>query len=315
MTGKTLHLHDAVRDTSRSGAQHAIAEVIPVQNVFIEGFTIYRLDRTTDQSSNIHFNYAINCRVSDIDSYYTNYAHVEIRNGAHIEVSGCYFTLSYGYGTGGRGYGTMIHLGSVNCLVLDNIFDILRHSIILQAGASGNVCAFNYSLNPRQTTSVFGFEIDNSLTGDLVLHGNYPYANLFEGNRVSMGIADNSHGRSGPNNVFFKNHFSQNGFSVIEPNSNRLALINNRSDGPVLLLMGRDHLEINTLTRLALRRPSDIRLTNITSSLQRMDRAFQKQYLDAPYLHGIELPAEKRYRSDIKTTSVHALRMPRGRER
>ena len=313
--GKTLHLHDAVRDSTRHDAQHTLAEVVPVENVFFEGFTVYRLDRTSGQFSNFHFNYAINCRVSDIESYYTNYAHVEMRNSAHIEVSGCYLTLSHGYGTGGRGYGTMVHLGSVNCLIIDNIFDVLRHSIILQAGANGNVFAFNYSLNPRQTTTVFGFEIENSLTGDLVLHGNYPYANLFEGNRASMAIADNSHGFSGPNNVFFKNHIGRNGLSVVEGNSNRVALINNRIEGPVLLLMGQNHLEINTMTPSALRRPSDIDIKNITSALRRMDKAFQKQYNDGLYLYGVELPAEQRYRSDIKATSAHAFPTPRTRGR
>ncbi len=309
--GKTLELHDEVRDSTRAGAQHTLAEVVPVENVFFEGFTVYRLDRTSGQFSNFHFNYAINCRVSDIESYYTNYAHVEMRNSAHIEVSGCYFTLSHGYGTGGRGYGTMVHLGSVNCLIKDNIFDVLRHSIILQAGANGNVIAFNYSLNPRQTTTIFGFEIENSLTGELVLHGNYPYANLFEGNRVSMAIADNTHGFSGPNNVFFKNHIGRNGFSVVEGNSNRVALINNRIEGPVLILFGRNHLEINTMTPSALRRPTDIDIKSISSALSSMDKAFQKQYTQETYLHGVELPAERRYRSDTKTTSAYAFQMPR----
>lgn len=313
--GSVLYLHDAVRDSTRPTAKHVVAVVQPAENVFFEDFTLIRLDRTNSQSSNFYFNYAVNCRVSGVESFYTNYAHVEVRNSAHIEVSGCCFTLSHGYGGGGRGYGTMIHLGSVNCLVMDNLFDVLRHAMITQAGANGNVFAFNYSLNPRQTTTLFGIDIENSLTGDMVLHGNYPYANLFEGNRVVMAIADNSHGFSGPNNVFFKNHIGKNGFSIIEPNTHRTALINNRIDGPVLLLMGKDHLEINTVTPSSIRRPADSGIRNLTPVLKRMPKNFQNEYLEATTLHGVALPAEERYRSSIRSTNMYSFKIPRFRLR
>ncbi|GCD78504.1 hypothetical protein JCM31826_19860 [Thermaurantimonas aggregans] len=313
--GEVLYLHDAIRDSTRPTAKHVVAVVQPAENVFFEDFTLIRLDRTSSQSSNFHFNYAVNCRVSGVESFYTNYAHVEARNSAHIEVSGCYFTLSHGYGGGGRGYGTMIHLGSVNCLVLDNTFDVLRHAMITQAGANGNVFAFNYSINPRQTTTLFGIDIENGLTGDMVLHGNYTYANLFEGNRAVMAIADNAHGFSGPNNVFFKNHIGRNGFSVTEPNTHRIALLNNRIDGPVLLFFGQNHLEFNTITTSSIRRPADLGIKNLTSALRRMPKNFQKEYLDATSLHAISLPAEVRYHTTLRASAEYSFKIPRLRLR
>jgi hypothetical protein len=39
----------------------------------------------------------------------------------------------------------------------------------------------------------------------MVLHGNYPFANLFEGNINQNTVIDNSHGKNGPYNTFFRN--------------------------------------------------------------------------------------------------------------
>ena len=41
--------------------------------------------------------------------------------------------------------------------------------------------------------------------GELVLHGNWPYGNLFEQNIVDNIVIDNSHGANGPHNTFFRN--------------------------------------------------------------------------------------------------------------
>jgi hypothetical protein len=41
--------------------------------------------------------------------------------------------------------------------------------------------------------------------GDLVLHGNFTYLNLFEGNVCQNMVIDNSHGINGPYNTFFRN--------------------------------------------------------------------------------------------------------------
>ena len=71
--------------------------------------------------------------------------------------------------------------------------------MLLQAGTNGNIYSYNYSLQQKRT------EIPSDAAGDIVLHGNYPYANLFEGNIAQNVGGDASHGRNGPANVFFRN--------------------------------------------------------------------------------------------------------------
>jgi hypothetical protein len=75
--------------------------------------------------------------------------------------------------------------------------------MILQAGANCNVFAYNYSEEPYWT-EVNPLLPSNS-SGDMVLHGNYPYLNLFEQNIGQNIVIDNSHGANGPFNTFFRN--------------------------------------------------------------------------------------------------------------
>lgn len=73
--------------------------------------------------------------------------------------------------------------------------------MLLQAGAQANVLAYNYSREPYWTQG--GMPVDAA--GDLVLHGNYSFLNLFEGNIVQNIVIDASHGKNGPHNYFLRN--------------------------------------------------------------------------------------------------------------
>jgi hypothetical protein len=113
----------------------------------------------------------------------------------------------------------MLHFTSNECLIEDNIFEHLRHSMILQAGANGNVFSYNYSFDPFWST------FPNNAAGDMVIHGNYPYSNLFEQNICQNIVVDNSHGPNGPYNTFFRNRAESFGvfFSAANsPNQNIL---------------------------------------------------------------------------------------------
>ena len=74
--------------------------------------------------------------------------------------------------------------------------------MILQAGANGNIFSYNFSKDPYWTGVFF---VPSNSSGEMVLHGNWPYANLFEGNDVENIVVDNSHASNGPNNTFFRN--------------------------------------------------------------------------------------------------------------
>ena len=172
-----------------------------IRGVGIECLKIKRMDvdLTANQTSNIFFNYAAFCWVKGIESDSANFAHISIMNSSNIEVTGSYFHGAFSYGGGGEGYGVVCHLSTGDCLIENNIFKHLRHAMLLQAGTNGNIYAYNYSLQQQRT------ELPPDAAGDIVLHGNYPYANLLEGNIAQNVGGDVSHGKNGSANVFFRN--------------------------------------------------------------------------------------------------------------
>jgi hypothetical protein len=85
--------------------------------------------------------------------------------------------------------------------------------MLLQAGANGNVFAYNYSLDPFWSSST------SNSAGDMVLHGNYVYANLFEQNICQNIVIDDSHGPNGPHNTFFRNRAELFGIFFYASNS------------------------------------------------------------------------------------------------
>ena len=179
-----------------------IAQVITMKTgVGIECLKIKRLDAdaVANQTSNIFFQYAAFCWVKGVDSDSANFAHVSIMHSSNIEVTGNYFHGAFVYGGGGSAYGVVCHMSTGDCLIENNIFRNLRHAMLLQAGCNGNIYAYNYSLQQKRT------ETPSDAAADLVLHGNYPYANLFEGNIGQNLGGDASHGKNGPANVFFRN--------------------------------------------------------------------------------------------------------------
>ena len=197
----------------------------PISNVGIECLTIQRMDDTApEQSSNIHFENAVNCWVNGIESVNTTFAHIEASACSNLSITNSFMHDSFDYGGGGRGYGVMLHFTSNECLIYNNIFQHLRHSMILQAGANGNVFAYNHSIEPYWTGSGL---FPSDAAGDMVLHGNYPYANLFEQNDGQNMVIDNSHGANGPYNTFFRNRGSLFGLFFSDATSPNQNLVGN----------------------------------------------------------------------------------------
>jgi len=224
--------------------QPRITKLELVENVGINNLSIERLDSTQNQTSNIYLAYAANCQIKCIESRYCNFAHVDVRHSTNIEVSGSYFYNAFKHGGGGQGYGVMLHFATGESLVYNSIFETLRHSMILQAGANGNVFAYNYSIDPFWT----GVSLPSYSAGDLVLHGNYPYANLFEGNIGQNIVIDDSHGINGPLNTFFRNRAELYGvFMNFNPPSDNQNFIGNEISSLDSLgfyfLSGEDHFE------------------------------------------------------------------------
>ncbi|HKK67632.1 MAG TPA: T9SS type A sorting domain-containing protein, partial [Bacteroidales bacterium] len=136
-----------------------------------------------------------------------------------------------------------------NCLVVNNVFEHLRHSMLMQACANGNVFAYNYSLDPYWDEDF----LPSGSAGDMVLHGNYPYRNLFEGNVAQNLVIDDSHGINGPNNAFLRNRLETYGiFMNASPATDSVIFAGNEiTDNGMLTgmysLSGSGHIEYANL--------------------------------------------------------------------
>ncbi len=199
-----------------------IQQVNPIKNVSISTLKLKRVDSTTAQTNNISLQYAQNCLVSCLESRLCNFAHVRMEFCKNVTVRDSYFTEGHDYGGGGKAYGVVFQFASSDCLAENNIFEHLRHSVLLQAGPNGNVISYNHSTDPFWTDVM----LPANTAGEYVLHGNYPYANLFEGNYGRNMVADSSHGYNGPDNTFFRNQIDE-GFFFSLGNTPNMNIINN----------------------------------------------------------------------------------------
>ncbi|MBX7226921.1 MAG: T9SS type A sorting domain-containing protein [Chitinophagales bacterium] len=197
--GNQLTLDVPMRINMDISLHPRIFRIRPVENVTIENLHIIRLDSTIEHTSNINFIYAQNCLVTCLESSMGNFAHINMDYSKNITIEKSYFHDAFKYDGGGDGYGVALQFGSGHNVVVNNIFRHLRHAILFQASANGNVVAYNYSREP-----IWDLFPANA-AGDIVLHGNYPFSNLIEGNICQNIVVDNSHGMNGPDNTFFRN--------------------------------------------------------------------------------------------------------------
>ncbi|MCW3105103.1 MAG: hypothetical protein JWO09_3543 [Bacteroidetes bacterium] len=201
VSGDSVFLASPLRRDFPLSETPRIKKLFPKTSVGFECFKIERLDSTAAQTSNFNFDMAVNCRIRGVESSMTNFAHVAVSSSSNLLITGSYFHHAFAYGGGGQGYGVLLQFSTGEVLVENNIFKNLRHSMILQAGANGNVFGYNYSRDPYWNEG--SFPVNSA--GDMVLHGNYVFANLFEGNVGQNIVIDNSHGINGPYNTFFRN--------------------------------------------------------------------------------------------------------------
>lgn len=233
VTDSQLVLNSPMRLEYDISKNPTIIKLNVTNNVGIECLKIHRVDATVSQTSNISYNYAAQCWISGIESYLCNFAHVALNNSTNVTIEGSYFKDAHAYGGGGQGYGVMCQSTTNECRIENNVFEHLRHSMILQSGANGNVFGYNYSINPFWTEP----SLPSNSAGDMVLHGNYPYCNLFEGNIGQNIVIDNSHGQNGDYNTFFRNRGELFGiFMNSNPASNNQNFVGNEITNSGFLL-------------------------------------------------------------------------------
>lgn len=222
VNGNQLKVYPDLRMDFLVGQQAVIRKISPIRDCGIECLRIERIDNTApQQSSSVSFRYAVNCWITGVESSFCTFSHVKAEYSSNLLMARNYFHHGFDYGGGGRAYGVALQFSTGSCLVEDNIFQQLRHAVLLQAGANGNVIAYNYSKDPFWTNS------PNDAAGDMVLHGNYVFSNLFEQNICQNIVIDNSHGPNGPFNTFFRNRAENYGLFFSASNSPDQNLIGN----------------------------------------------------------------------------------------
>ena len=224
--GDTIFLISPLRmDFSVQKAAEFI-KIEMISNVGIECLKMLRIDDAApEQANNIAYRYGANCWIKNVESENCTFSHVVAENSSNLAICRSYFHHGFDYGGGGRAYGVALQFTTNECLIEDNIFEHLRHSMLLQAGPNGNVFAYNFSTDPYwDSTNPF---IPSDAAGDMVLHGNYPYANLFEQNSGQNIVIDNSHGANGPHNTFLRNRASLFGIFFSDATSPSQNLLGN----------------------------------------------------------------------------------------
>jgi len=196
-----LRLDYPVKD--KWGEPIHIKLIAPIMNSGIENLSIERKDKPPKNGGSIiAFNYAYNCWLSGIESKMGANNHVSVSHSRNIEIRGSFFNKTFNTGGGGNGYGILVSGNTTDCLFEDNIFEKLRHAMIIASGANGNVFGYNASFNKPI------FNIDEA---SISVHGHYPYMNLFESNYVEYINVDYVWGANGEYNTFLRNYVYDEG--------------------------------------------------------------------------------------------------------
>lgn len=300
VAGKTLTLERPLRITYPARQNPVLRKITPVTEVGIENLKIDRARAGTDTARHniytIYFNYAARCWVRGIESCNTFGGHVAIDHSTQISVTGCFIHHAWYYGGGGSGYGVRLQYQTGECRIEDNIFQHLRHSMLVQLGVNGNVFGHNYSREPLRT------EIPTSVSSDITLHGNYPYGNLFEGNLCQHIWIDDSHNANGPLNTFFRNRAESYGIYMSDRAASNQNFVGNEvfTESLSLLfnpsgyrLVGGGHFEYgNRLSGTKVQPPGTTNLTDCSYYLTNTTTV----------LPPIEIPAYVRYRDGKNLT-------------
>lgn len=225
INGNQIRLEHPLRHDFPLSRNPRLRRIVPNFNAGIENLTLERVLAGTNSSRNnkatVRFLNAAHGWMRGVHSKMAFGSHVTIDYSTNIEITGCDFDRAHEHDGGGSGYGVKLQFRSGQCLIQDNLFRRLRHSILLQAGANGNVISYNYSREGKS-------DDHPGYASDISLHGNYPFANLFEGNIIDHIWLDTSHdGANGPLNTFFRNRAVVAGFNIADPDADQQNVVGN----------------------------------------------------------------------------------------
>lgn len=225
-----------------------------VQHVGIESLSLERVIDDSDASVVLWKNAAY-VWMREVESRQTRRSHLDTDTVLGCQVENSYLHDSYDHGGGGHGYGTSLGFHTTDCLVENNLFRSLRHSMIIQSGASGNVFGYNHSKDVVQTEGSVPNE--GWLPPDISVHGHWSNNNLFEANTVEqIGIAD-YWGPTGPHMLYFRNRVVNDEFRsdgqteeaaiTLDDHSNYQYILGNRIENGSLETDGTPDMTTNVI--------------------------------------------------------------------
>ena len=133
VNGNQIILESSLRMSYDINRTPFIKKIVPVSHVGIECLKIIREDVSDKQMSTIKFSRAVNCWISGLESDKCNFSHIDAEYSSNISINKSYFHDAHSYGNGGKAYGVVLHFTTNECFIEDNIFEHLRHSMLLQA--------------------------------------------------------------------------------------------------------------------------------------------------------------------------------------
>src|SRR3972149_1811412 len=220
-SGNDLTLHRPLYYSYNAAMNPRITRLNVITKAGVEDLYIERVNSGSSQD-NIRFILAVNCWVKNIHSNMSERWHIRLEQSYGCEVRDSYFHDAHNH-SGDHGYGVGLIKKATDNLIENNIFNRLRHSMLLEWGGSGNVFGYNYSMNPLNNDNPTDF-----LMSDIAVHGGHPHMNLFEGNIAAHIDLDNYLGSSS-HNTFFRNHIERksiasvtNGLWAVEIQANNL---------------------------------------------------------------------------------------------
>jgi hypothetical protein len=201
ISGNRVAIDPPLRYDYNPGLNVEVNKIFVTEFVGFEDFYLENL-RAGDKF-NFYFANTANCWIKNVHSIMTVKYHVAARASKNMTIRDSYFSGSFDVGGGGHGYGAVVEIHTSDCLIENNIFGKLRHSMMSKVGANGNVFAYNYSL---ETMTEYGLP-----SPDISIHGHFSYMNLFEGNIVDMLSSADFWGPSGFGTTFFRNRITRGG--------------------------------------------------------------------------------------------------------
>ncbi len=214
--GERVRLESGLNSAYRADLGARVRTVRPVEQVGIESMTVERVDDGFDDT--IVFRAAVDVWVHEVETLRTNSAHIEFVETYRCSVTDSVVHGASDFGDGGRAYGLSLARHTTDCLFMNNTLFDLRHAIIIQLGASGNVVAYNDARGSA------GYE-DRQPRADLSLHGHWPQANLFEGNIFDRVVFADWWGPVGPGNTLFRSCVADH--VIVTDHSDDQAVVNN----------------------------------------------------------------------------------------